>query len=77
MSPGMGGRDFANRWADTYQCYYNDVAISGAVWSDPTEIVPVGKTWRYVGMGTGQYTTVGAYYYVAGINQWIGKDLQS
>ncbi|BBY65018.1 hypothetical protein [Mycolicibacterium helvum] len=73
----MGGRDFANRWADTYQCYYNDVAISGAVWSDPTEIVPVGKTWRYVGMGTGQYTTVGAYYYVAGINQWIGKDLQS
>lgn len=61
---------------DTYQVYQNDDAIPGASWTDTgAAVAPVGKTWRYVGFGSGERTTLGNFFGIAGLDQWVGKDI--
>ncbi|MBB3752623.1 hypothetical protein FHT44_005135 [Mycolicibacterium sp. BK634] len=61
---------------DTYTVYQNDVAIPGATWTDTGgAVVPVGKTWRYVGWGHGERTTVGSFWRMAALDEWTARDV--
>lgn len=64
---------------EDYRVYHNDVELdTDPLWTDAgNSTVPVGKSWRHVGWGGFERTTIGVYHRIAGLDKWIGKDISA